>query len=64
MTNAIYVVLIKDSRTETVEVARAFTSRIDAEAFIAAGERAATSGGYGYKIEAVKIDRPNPMDPY
>ena len=63
MTNAIYVVLIKDCRTETVEVARAFTRRIDAEAFIAECERVETSSNYGYKIEDVKFDG-DPMDHY
>jgi hypothetical protein len=63
MTNRIYVVLIKDSRTETVEVARAFTRRIDAEAFIAECERVETSSNYGYRIQDVKFDG-GPMDPY
>ena len=63
MTNNIYVVLIKDHRFETVEVARAFTYRVDAEAFIANCERVETSGNYGYKIEDVKFDG-DPMGPY
>jgi len=52
----IYVVLIKDSRTETVEVARAFAHRIDAEAFVAECERVETSGNYGYKIQDVRLN--------
>jgi hypothetical protein len=56
MTNFIYVVLIKDARYETVEVARAFTYRVDAEAFIAECERVETAPHYGYKIEDVKFD--------
>ena len=63
MTTYINVVLIKDARTETVEVARAFTYRVDAEAFIAECERVETSGNYGYKIDEVKFDG-DPMSGY
>ena len=57
MTN-IYIVLIKDARTETVEVARAFTLRTDAEAFIAECERVETSKWFGYRIDTVELDGP------
>lgn len=63
MTTYINVVLIKDARTETVEVARAFTNRADAEAFIAECERVETSENYGYKIDQVKFDG-DPMSGY
>jgi hypothetical protein len=56
MIYTIYEVLIKDSRTETVEVARAFAHRIDAEAFVAECERVETSGNYGYKIQDVRLN--------
>lgn len=63
MTTYINVVLIKDLRTETVEVARAFTDRADAQAFIEECERVETSGNYGYKIEQIKMDG-DPLDSY
>ena len=63
MTTYINVVLIKDARTETVEVARAFTYRVDAEAFIAECERVETSGNYGYKIDQIQLDG-DPMSGY
>jgi hypothetical protein len=63
MATYINVVLIKDRRFETVEVARAFTYRVDAEAFIAECERVDTSENYGYKIEEVQFDG-DPMSCY
>jgi hypothetical protein len=56
MRTYIYTVLIKDARTETVEVARAFTLRSDARAFIAECECVETSEWYGYKIENIELD--------
>ena len=56
MRTYIYTVLIKDARTETVEVARSFTQRADADTFIAECERVETSGNYGYEIESVELD--------
>lgn len=56
MRTYIYTVLIKDARHETVDVARSFTSRADAEAFIADCERVETSDNYGYKIVSNQLD--------
>lgn len=54
----VYIVQIKDARTETVETVRAFTYRIDAVAFIAECERVEKSAWYGYRIIAVELDGP------
>jgi|TARA_R110000796_G_scaffold123104_1_gene237390 hypothetical protein len=63
MRTYIYIVLIKDARTETVEVARSFMQRANADAFIAECERVETSGNYGYKIEYVQLDG-DPLEGY
>jgi hypothetical protein len=63
MRTYIYTVLIKDARTETVEVARSFSQRTDADTFIAECERVETSGNYGYKIEHVQLDG-DPLEGY
>jgi hypothetical protein len=63
MRTYIYTVLIKDARTETVEVARSFTLRSDADAFIAECERVDISCHYGYLIEYVQLDG-DPLEGY
>ena len=63
MRTYIYTVLIKDARTETVEVARSFTQRADADAFIAECERVDISCHYGYLIEYVQLDG-DPLEGY
>ena len=52
----VFVVLIKELRHETVEVARVFSKRSDAELFIKACEEAEPSGNYGYRIDQVELD--------
>jgi hypothetical protein len=63
MNTYIYVVLIKDARTGTVEVARSFTQSADADAFIEECMTVETSGNFGYKIEHVQLDG-DPLEGY